>query len=121
VNQAFVQETTLETRGAGAENESSGPHINVVPKDGGNIFTLSFIGNYTGKGLQSTNYTDQLRDRGLAPQPAYVKKIYDVGGGFGGPIKKDKLWYYGAIRHWATQNNVAGPIYWNANQGHYLG
>jgi hypothetical protein len=121
VNQAFVQETTLETRGAGAENESSGPHINIVPKDGGNQFSGSFIGNLTGKGLQSTNYSDELEARGLPPQPAAVKKIYDFGGGFGGPIKRDRLWFYTAIRHWGTQNNVAGPIYWNKNQGHYLG
>src|SRR5262245_19723433 len=86
INQAFVQETTLETRGAGAENESSGPHIKVVPKDGGNVLSGSFIANYTGKGLQSTNNSDELRARGLTPQPAYVKKIYDIGGGIGGPI-----------------------------------
>ncbi|MBM3777492.1 MAG: TonB-dependent receptor [Acidimicrobiia bacterium] len=119
VNQAFVQETTLEVRGASAESEAGGAHINVVPKDGGNAFSSTFTGAGSGSALQATNITEELQARGLPPQTS-SKKIWDVGGGMGGPIRQDKLWYYTAIRWWGAQTNLPGAFY-NANQGKYVG
>src|SRR5262245_46509436 len=72
VNQQFVQETTLETRGASAESEAGGPHINVVPKDGGNRFAATGTAAATGPKFQSDNISQELKDRGL-PKQASVR------------------------------------------------
>ena len=44
-----------------------------------------------------------LVDRGVNPL-AKNKKIWDFGGGMGGPIVKDKVWFYTAHRWWGAQN-----------------
>ena len=40
VNHVGVQETTIQTGGMSAESETGGPQINVVPKDGGNVYSV---------------------------------------------------------------------------------
>jgi hypothetical protein len=59
----------------------------------------------------SRNLSDELRARGLTRSNA-VKKIYDVGFAGGGPIKKDRLWFYSAHRWWSSEEELAG-IYYN--------
>ena len=93
LNQFATQEVTLETGGMAAESETAGIQVNLVPKEGGNTFNGSFVAAYSGKGLQSSNLTDELRARGLTSTSS-VKRIYDFGGSFGGPIKQDRLWFF---------------------------
>lgn len=119
VNQNFVQETTLQTRGAGTESEAGGAHVNIVPKDGGNTFTAQFTGTGSGSSLQADNSSDELRKRGLTNQPT-SRRIWDFGGGLGGRIKRDKLWFYTAHRVWGAQTYWPGSFY-NKNQGKYVG
>ena len=113
-NQMMVQEIVMETTATSAESESSGLNSNMVPKDGGNQFHGSFNVEGTSGGLQSDNLNDDLRARGLTSS-SQVQKIYDVGFGVGGPIKQDKLWFYGAGRWWGSVEELAG-VYFNANQ-----
>ena len=113
-NQMMVQEIVMETSAAGAESESSGLNANMVPKDGGNQFHGSFNVEGTNNSLQSDNLNDELIARGLTRASA-VRKIYDVGFGVGGPIKQDKVWFYGAARGWGSVEELAG-VYFNANQ-----
>ena len=112
VNQMAVAETTIQTGGYGAESETGGVAINIVPKDGGNKFSGSTFTNGTSGKFQSTNLDDELRGRGIQTSPK-VKNIYDLGVGFGGPLKQDKLWFYTAHRRWGTKNSVPG-MYFNA-------
>src|SRR5688572_29116094 len=73
VNQAFIQETTVETRAASAESEAGGAHINVVPKDGGNKFATTISLSGSGKALQADNISEELQARGLPPQTSSRK------------------------------------------------
>src|SRR5207237_8063381 len=57
----------------------------------------SLSAEFTGPGLTSDNLTDDLRARGLTAAPS-VRRYYDVGGGLGGPIKRDTLWFFVASR-----------------------
>jgi hypothetical protein len=115
INQMAVAETTIQTSGYGAEAETGGVQINIVPKDGGNSFSGSGLINGTSGKLQSNNLDDDLRARGIATPPN-VKSIYDQGVGFGGPIAQDKLWFYTGHRRWGSQNTVPG-MYFNATPG----
>jgi hypothetical protein len=114
-NQAAAQEMVLQTGGMGAELETGGVAVNVVPKEGGNTFSGVFSADYTGKGLQSGNLTDELRARGLTRSNS-IKEIHDVYGGLGGPIKQDRLWFYTAHRWLESQEELAGA-YFNKMQG----
>src|ERR1700730_6258155 len=110
VDQNDVQEIVLLTSGIGADTDTSGVQVNVVPKSGGNTFRGNFLITGVNDKFQSGNLTPELQARGLNTT-ASVKQIYDVGGGFGGPVKKDKLWFYTAHRWWGSQENAPGNFY----------
>ena len=111
VNRASVQEVTVEVGGIGAESETGGVAMHIVPKDGGNAFSGYFAFDYGNGDLQSDNLTDELRGRGL-PVPNSLKAAYDYTGGFGGRIIRDKLWFYTGHRWVGSQ--VLVPVFWNA-------
>ena len=106
INDVMAQEVTITTDGHSAEYETGGIVTNVVPKAGGNIFSLYGNGAYADKNFQSNNYSDALKARGLAVPPS-VKRVDDFGVGVGGPIKRDKLWFYTAHRRWDAQPTVS--------------
>ena len=113
-NQFSVQEMVLDTGGISAENLSGGVNINVVQKEGGNRFSGMFGANYANSHLQSDNLTSELRARGLANTSSLIR-VHDVGVGFGGPLVKNKLWFYTAHRDWGGLSTSAG-VYSNLTQ-----
>jgi hypothetical protein len=115
INQNDVQEIVLETSGVAAETDTGGVIVNVVPKTGGNTFRGTFTLTGANDKFQSSNLTDSLRARGLR-NTTTIKQVYDVGGGFGGPLKKDKVWFYTAHRWWGSQEYAPSSFY-NATQG----
>jgi hypothetical protein len=114
INTAYVQEMVLDTGAISAESETGGANLNIVPKDGGNRWSVYFLGNYTGENLQGDNFSDELRARGVTEVPP-IHWIGDVGGGLGGPIKRDKLWFYTAHRFWGFNDGLPGN-YFNRTQ-----
>ena len=117
-NQEVVQETVLSTSGITAESNADGVQINLVPKEGGNIFAGSAFGLYSGSSLQSDNLNDKLRAFGLLSTTS-VNWVFDAGGSLGGPIMKDKMWFYGSYRQWGNERGAAGK-YYNATQGSFV-
>jgi hypothetical protein len=109
VNIASIQELTIDTAALSAEDNSGGVRMNVIPREGGNQFHVTFYADGSGPSLQSSNYTDSLAARGF-PQPNPLKpldKAYTVNPGVGGPIVKDKLWFYGAVNRQRQSTVVA--------------
>ncbi len=116
VNPTALQEVTIVTGGGiTAESESGGVLVNIVPRDGGNLTRGSFVYNFGSKALQSNNINDALRARG-ASAPTEIRTLYEVAGGLGGPLLKDRLWYFADSRKWVSSNNLAGQ-YYNKLQG----
>ena len=114
-NMEAVSEVAMSSNGMGAETETAGLQMNYIPKDGGNRFSGSGRATYTNENFQSQNLTDELRTRGASSPPA-VRRIYDYGGGMGGPVKRDKLWFYTAHRWWNSEQYSPGSFY-NKVQG----
>lgn len=114
-NTGTVQEMTITTSALSAEWRSSGVLSNTIPKEGGNSFKGYFFGNFSNSGLQSDNLTPELQKIGLLRVNS-VKKIWDVNPAGGGPIIKDKLWWYGGFRFSGAQNYIAG-MYENLRPG----
>lgn len=92
MNDASVQELTYSTGAESAEIQSSGIRVNSVPKDGGNKFSGSFFMHGRGSSLQADNRSDAVKAAGLAI--AGTAFNYQVNPSFGGPIAKDKAWFY---------------------------
>ncbi|MEQ1898130.1 MAG: carboxypeptidase regulatory-like domain-containing protein [Vicinamibacterales bacterium] len=92
-----IEQTILSVSGHSAEWETGGVVANMLPKQGGNKFGGGFFANIANESTQSNNYTDELKARGLtAALP--TKEIRDINPSFGGPLKKDKLWFFTAYR-----------------------
>ncbi len=51
------------------------------------------------------------------PTPFTIRSLYEVAGGIGGPIKKDKLWFFADARQWENATNQIGVLeYYDANE-----
>ena len=114
-NSQSFQEVVVETGGMSAEAMSGGIQVNIIQKDGGNRFSGSLSTAYAGPNLQSGNLNDDLRSRGLNTDIS-IRHSYDHGGAFGGPIKRDKLWFFTAHRWWGASRYIQGS-YFNKLQG----
>jgi hypothetical protein len=114
VDTSNVQEVTFRTSGGLGDAETGGPLMNVVPKTGGNQFKGSASVQASGSGLQSDNYNDYLRS--VLSKPSTLLGLYDVEGGLGGPIKKDKLWFFYTGRTYGNSTSVTG-MFFNKNAG----
>jgi Carboxypeptidase regulatory-like domain len=110
MNDAAVQELTYSTGSESAEIQSSGIRVNQVPKDGGNKFSGSFFVYGQGSSLQSDNRTDSMKAvqaNGL-PLISIAGTAYDwqINPSFGGPIVKDKLWFYATYKYQKDKHYV---------------
>jgi hypothetical protein len=114
-NVAGASETVVTTSGGLAEAETSGVIVNTIPRDGGNRFAGSFYLNGANGSMQASNYTQELKDRGLG-SPAELWKIYDFNPQGGGPILRDRLWFYLTERRWGNETSVPG-MWFNKNAG----
>ena len=110
INQMSVQEVVMGTSTASAETETSGATVNYVPKNGSNQFAFSFLGAGSWEGLQADNLTDEIRGAGVETAQS-VKRIWDFGSGLGGPIARDKMWFYASVRAWGSEEYQPGAFY----------
>ena len=108
-NTAAYQEITVDNSAVSAELSTGGPRLNLIPREGGNIFHGSLFGSFTNHSLQGSNFTSDLKSRGLATADS-MKKLWDINPGFGGPLLRDKLWFFTTVRHNGWQNNPGGFI-----------
>ncbi len=106
-----------------ADVSQGGVYMNMVTKDGGNQIHGALFANGASQGMQSNNVNSVLAGQLLNNiSPAVRSRVntatytpgnpitdtYDYNGQVGGPIIKDKLWWFTSWRLWATNNLVAG-------------
>src|SRR6266849_450392 len=114
-DQGNIQEMQLETTGMGAESGSGSTSLNAIPKSGSNTLRGTIDGFVSTSGMQGSNIDDALRAYGINSS-AQVQHIYRAGAQLGGPLKKDKVWFFAAIGRWGSTVNEPGA-YFNAAQG----
>src|SRR5262245_11664686 len=118
LNAASVEEMVMSTSGISADTNADGIVVNIVPKEGGNTFRTMLSGLYSNSAMEGTNLTQELKDRGLQTANKTIK-LFDASLSVGGPIKRDKLWFFVAPRTWGVSRTQAG-VYWNKTQNEYL-
>ena len=110
VNNAVIDEVSINTSGSGAEAEVSGMRINIIPKQGSNIFAGTFYGNFSNESLQSSNLDDDLIARGVRTTST-LTKMWDINPAFGGPLKRDSVWFFASYRYFGDTDQPAGAFH----------
>jgi hypothetical protein len=111
-----AQEVSFTLSGALGDSETGGASINIVPRTGGNRFTGNYFTSYTSGRFFGRNRGTRLTD---VPLTVPVDFDYDVNGSVGGPVVRDRFWFYANGRHQGKKNNLnpANPFWWNENYG----
>ncbi len=95
VAQAYVAEIAVTTGGGTAESSYGNMITNVIPKEGGNIFSGSFYAEYTDEDFAASNLTDELRGYGFTSDSlSKTLKFLEISPAFGGRLLRDKLWFF---------------------------
>jgi len=104
------EEAQITTAAKGADAMNPGLTMNLIVKSGSN--TLKGLGsaNYQSGDFQSKNITPELLARGYAPGVNKFTKSQDYYGEVGGPIFKDRLWFYASHRDGSSGNFIPGFI-----------
>jgi hypothetical protein len=127
-NDGSFQEFSYVTGADSAEMGQGGMRVNMVPKDGGNSFHGSAYGNYspsawasdncgssgvgqpcTGKNL--TGDTTFNKTSNFLTNVSQLTKNYDSNIGVGGPIVRDRAWFYGTFRYLGVNKTVVDSFY----------
>jgi hypothetical protein len=108
-------ELQVTLSGGLGEAEVSSANVNIIPRTGGNMFAGSAFFSQAGSWSQGTNLDDTLRSYGIT-EPADLVNVWDASGSFGGPIKRDRLWFFGTVRNFGQHQEVPGLVA-NANAG----
>jgi hypothetical protein len=94
---AFEQ-ISVVNGGGDVSVQSSGLSINLITKSGSNVFKGSAVGTFENNKMQNRNVDEDLFSRGtggfLSGNP--IKQIYTASVEYGGPLLRNKLWWWAA-------------------------
>ena len=110
-----AQEIVFSLSGGLGEATTGGPQLNIIGKQGGNTFAGSFFINGSGSAFVNDNLTPEQKAEGLST-PLKPKKLWDINPSFGGPIKRDRLWFFATYRYQMNRQTVAS-MWDNKNAG----
>jgi len=108
------EEIQITTAGADASQQGAGVQVNFITRSGSNKLTgFGRFYNTNDKCFgevghcQAINVTDDLRNRGAAGGNP-IQNIRDMGAQLGGPIVKNKAWFWGAMSRQDVRAGVVG-------------
>ena len=97
-NEAMIQEAVYLTAGGTAETLVGGLTMNLVPKDGGNRFMGALKYAKPPASWQGDNLTPRLQALGVTAVDK-ISNFYEFNVEQGGPIVKDRVWFFAALRN----------------------
>jgi len=90
-----IDEVEMMTGGISAEvGQMAGGYINVVSKSGGNELSGSLSALYNGTGFSKATIPATQTTAFGVPEPIFDKFNLDASATLGGPIIKDRLWFF---------------------------
>src|SRR5918992_2961034 len=104
-----LEEVFLGTSGQSAEMPNPGVQSQFIAKSGGNQFNGEYYLDWYNNSLQGSNLPDEytaptaFRNVPIRAHSNEIDRYYDTAINVGGPIKRDKIWWFGTYR---TQFNA---------------
>ena len=87
----------VTTAGQPITQQTGGAGLNFVVKRGTNLFHGGVRGYFDSESTEWSNVPAELAARGVTPETAdHIKQISDFGGDIGGPLMRNKAWFYGS-------------------------
>jgi len=96
-NEGMSQEVTVTLVEGSAEAARSGVIINSIPRDGGNVASGA-VWLSGSKGSWQSNNADPSKLKNVVSPPG-AGHIRNFNGSLGGPIRKNKAWFFLSVRH----------------------
>jgi Carboxypeptidase regulatory-like domain/TonB dependent receptor-like, beta-barrel len=90
------EQVQVASAAKGAEAQSPGATLSFVIKSGGNKFSGMYLFAHQDGAFQGDNVTPELISQGYVPSSNKFTRYNDISLDLGGPIIRDKLWFYGA-------------------------
>ena len=109
VNDLGQEELVYDAGSQSAETAIGGVRMDSIPKEGGNLFSGVWRTFWSTGALQNDNVTPQLRP--FIEAGDKLDFSWNTNAAVGGPIRKDKLWYFAAWRLQQTNSFVAN-MFW---------
>jgi hypothetical protein len=109
-NQSAYEEMSYQVVAGSAESQTGGVRINMIPKQGGNRFTWDAVVTYSNENLQSENKGDDPALVSLVVPPN-LYEVKDYNFSIGGPIKKDRVWFFFSPRIWGASNYILNQFF----------
>ena len=108
-------EVSVNAAGNSADMAMPGVQFQFVSKSGGNTFHGSALANYEHERFQSSNIDADQLARGVASTTDNrLYRFYDRNADIGGPLKRDRVWWYTSFRDQKSQarypNFPSGPF-----------
>jgi len=144
INTSFIKEVQVKTGGFEPQyGQSTGGIVNIITKSGTNDFHGAVYGYARPKAFEATRKQPDDFRVGLGGKLLHVEN-YDAGVDAGGPLVKDKVFFFGSFNPTINRNlllgaknsglftllgehaartrtyNYAGKVDWNINQNHSL-
>src|SRR5437016_7420237 len=106
-NPDAIQEFKIQTSTYDSSyGRNPGANVNVVTKSGSNEFHGSLFEFFRNEALNANDFFYNRDRRADAPKKQILRQN-QFGGSFGGPIKKDKLFFFGSYQGTRQLNGVA--------------
>jgi Carboxypeptidase regulatory-like domain len=100
------EEYSISALGSDVEMNSGGAAIVATSKSGGNTFSGLYHLSYQPGEWVGDNNNAELRARGFTGNPNLL--FWEGHADLGGPIVRDKLWFFGAYNHFKIDKVVSG-------------
>ena len=115
-NDAMNQEVSIQVSGISADTSAGGVRMNMIPRDGGNRVSGDYKVAFRPGDWQSSNLTDRHVARGLSAGNA-IDRIFDTTLAVGGPILRNKLWFFTTGRYFSVNNFIANTVQDDGSRG----
>ena len=110
-NQNMTQQMSFTTSANSAETQKGGVRLNMIPQTGGNTFSGTFLAvAVPNEDFVTNNFTQELKDAGLRT-PNRPLSTSDYNASVGGPIVRDRAWFYGSFRRVASKVTLADSLF----------
>jgi hypothetical protein len=102
-NQDMNSEISYQTSGISADRSGGGVTVNMIPREGGNRYSGDGKFSFKPNGWIASNTTQRIKDMGLNSESS-LRFLADGSASEGGPILRNKLWFFGSFHQFSTSD-----------------